>query len=103
MTSTSRASRVSWGTSENDQSSHLPPHRIPEGQADAGSLAAGRLRSLEDQLSRAKQKIHSFQKLTGDGRRGKGGVQRLQGRIWHTAWKFESIKSAFDRLSLWPI
>ncbi|KAF3850053.1 hypothetical protein F7725_019772 [Dissostichus mawsoni] len=42
--------------------------RIPEGQADTGSLAAvGRLRSLEDQLTRAKQKIHSFQKLTGDG------------------------------------
>uniref|UniRef100_H3D3V5 Alpha-(1,6)-fucosyltransferase n=1 Tax=Tetraodon nigroviridis TaxID=99883 RepID=H3D3V5_TETNG len=41
--------------------------RIPEGQGEAGSLAAGRLRSLEDQLTRAKQKIHSFQKLTGDG------------------------------------
>ncbi|XP_053301872.1 alpha-(1,6)-fucosyltransferase [Pleuronectes platessa] len=41
--------------------------RIPEGQAEAGSLAAGRLRSLEDQLTRAKEKIHSFQKLTGDG------------------------------------
>ncbi|XP_013870941.1 alpha-(1,6)-fucosyltransferase [Austrofundulus limnaeus] len=41
--------------------------RIPEGQAEAGSLAAGRLRSLEDQLTRAKQQIHSFQKLTGDG------------------------------------
>ncbi|MED6257972.1 hypothetical protein ATANTOWER_001237, partial [Ataeniobius toweri] len=40
--------------------------RIPEGQSEAGSLAAGRLRSLEDQLTRAKQKIHSFQKLTGD-------------------------------------
>ncbi|MEQ2165403.1 hypothetical protein GOODEAATRI_016497 [Goodea atripinnis] len=40
--------------------------QIPEGQAEAGSLAAGRLRSLEDQLTRAKQKIHSFQKLTGD-------------------------------------
>ncbi|MED6274409.1 hypothetical protein CHARACLAT_016102, partial [Characodon lateralis] len=42
------------------------PSGIPEGQAEAGSLAAGRLRSLEDQLTRAKQKIHSFQKLTGD-------------------------------------
>uniref|UniRef100_A0A8C6NI20 Alpha-(1,6)-fucosyltransferase n=2 Tax=Nothobranchius furzeri TaxID=105023 RepID=A0A8C6NI20_NOTFU len=42
--------------------------RIPEGQAEVGSLAAGRLRSLEDQLTRAKQKIHSFQKLTGDGK-----------------------------------
>ncbi|XP_019723499.1 alpha-(1,6)-fucosyltransferase [Hippocampus comes] len=42
--------------------------RIPEGQADVGSLAAGRLRSLEDQLTRAKQKIHTFQKLTGDGK-----------------------------------
>lgn len=47
-------------------------HRIPEGQGEAGSLAAGRLRSLEDQLTRAKQKIHSFQKLTGDGRHGGG-------------------------------
>ena len=46
-----------------------PSSRIPEGQADTGSLAAvGRLRSLEDQLTRAKQKIHSFQKLTGDGK-----------------------------------
>lgn len=42
-------------------------YRIPEGQVEAGSLAAGRLRSLEDQLTRAKQKIHSFQKLTPDG------------------------------------
>uniref|UniRef100_A0A3Q3X5C2 Alpha-(1,6)-fucosyltransferase n=1 Tax=Mola mola TaxID=94237 RepID=A0A3Q3X5C2_MOLML len=42
--------------------------RIPEGQAEAGSLAAGRLRSLEEELTRAKQKIHSFQKLTGDGK-----------------------------------
>ncbi|KAM7367726.1 hypothetical protein PAMP_014006 [Pampus punctatissimus] len=41
--------------------------RIPDGQAEAGSLAAGKLRSLEDQLTRAKQKIYSFQKLTGDG------------------------------------
>lgn len=91
--------------SSNDRSSHLPPlHRIPEGQADAGSLAAGRLRSLEDQLSRAKQKIHSFQKLTGDGRPLEGGgVESLQGGIWHTAWKFVFIKSAFVRLSLWPI
>lgn len=62
----------------NDHPSHLPPlHRIPEGQADAGSLAAGRLRSLEDQLSRAKQKIHSFQKLTGDGRPLEGGGEGL--------------------------
>lgn len=40
---------------------------------EAGSLAAGRLRSLEDQLTRAKQKIHSFQKLTGDGEFDGGG------------------------------
>ncbi|CAL8393384.1 unnamed protein product [Arctogadus glacialis] len=42
--------------------------RIPESQAEAGSLAAaGRLRSLEDQLTRAKQKIHSFStRLVGD-------------------------------------
>lgn len=55
----------------------LPPPRIPEGQAEAGSLAAGRLRSLEDQLTRAKQKIHSFQKLTGDGRHEGGAGGRL--------------------------
>lgn len=48
-------------------------NRIPEGQGEGGSVAAGRLRSLEDQLTRAKQKIHSFQKLSGDGRHG-GGV-----------------------------
>lgn len=36
-------------------------------------MAAGRLRSLEDQLTRAKQKIHSFQKLTGDGEFDGGG------------------------------
>lgn len=48
--------------------SPVSPPRIPEGQAEAGSLAVGRLRSLEDQLTRAKQKIHSFQKLTGDGK-----------------------------------
>lgn len=48
-------------------------HRIPEGQVEAGSLAAGRLRSLEDQLTRAKQKIHSFQKLTVDGEFQGGG------------------------------
>lgn len=53
--------------------------RIPEGQAEAGSLAAGRLRSLEDQLTRAKQKIHSFQKLTGDGKQGRA--------IWKVAGK----------------
>lgn len=42
--------------------------RIPEGKVEeGGALAVGRLRSLEDQLTRAKQKIHSFQRLTGDG------------------------------------
>lgn len=57
--------------------------RIPEGQAEAGSIAAGRLRSLEDQLTRAKQKIHSFQKLTGDGEHstaGQGGAGQVGGR-----------------------
>ncbi|KTG36847.1 hypothetical protein cypCar_00006687, partial [Cyprinus carpio] len=38
---------------------------IPEGQSD-GPISSGRLRSLEEQLSRAKQKIHSFQRLSGD-------------------------------------
>ncbi|KAJ3606137.1 hypothetical protein NHX12_025658, partial [Muraenolepis orangiensis] len=52
---------------------------IPEGQAEAagGSLAAaGRLRSLEDQLTRAKQKIQSFsQRLVGDGYSDPGGEE----------------------------
>uniref|UniRef100_A0A4W5QND3 GT23 domain-containing protein n=1 Tax=Hucho hucho TaxID=62062 RepID=A0A4W5QND3_9TELE len=61
--------------------------RIPEGQVEeGGALAVGRLRSLEDQLTRAKQKIHSFQRLTGDGpgptqeelrRRVENGVREL--------------------------
>ncbi|KAL0967593.1 hypothetical protein UPYG_G00254210 [Umbra pygmaea] len=61
--------------------------RIPEGQLEAGgALAVGRLRSLEDQLTRAKQKIYSFQRLTGDGpgptqeelrRRVENGVREL--------------------------
>ncbi len=42
--------------------------RIPEGQSD-GPISSGRLRSLEEQLSRAKHKIHSFQRLSGDGKR----------------------------------
>ncbi|KAK7151253.1 hypothetical protein R3I93_012251 [Phoxinus phoxinus] len=41
--------------------------RMPEGQSD-GPISSGRLRSLEDQLSRAKQKIHSFQRLSGEGK-----------------------------------
>lgn len=70
----------------------LPP-RIPEGQAEAGSLAAGRLRSLEDQLTIAKQKIHSFQKLTGDGKQV-GAIWNVSGeRIWHRARKYEKIDS----------
>ncbi|XP_073789892.1 alpha-(1,6)-fucosyltransferase isoform X4 [Danio rerio] len=40
--------------------------RIPEGQSD-GPISSGRLRSLEEQLSRAKQKIQSFQRLSGEG------------------------------------
>ena len=72
--------------------SFFPP-RIPEGQAEAGSLAAGRLRSLEDQLTIAKQKIHSFQKLTGDGKRV-GAIWKVAGeRIWHRARKYERIDS----------
>lgn len=53
--------------------------RIPDGQAEAGSLAAGRLRSLEDQLTRAKQKIHSFQKLTGDGKQDRA-MEKVAGQ-----------------------
>ena len=48
--------------------------RIPEGQVDVGPMAVGRLRSLEEQLTRAKQKIHSFQRLTGDGEQGYQGI-----------------------------
>lgn len=78
-------------------------NRIPEGQGEGGSVAAGRLRSLEDQLTRAKQKIHSFQKLSGDGRHGGG----LQSRIWHRAWKcmfWKCIAMSISqvRLSFWP-
>ncbi|XP_030628606.1 alpha-(1,6)-fucosyltransferase [Chanos chanos] len=39
--------------------------RIPEDQSE-GALAAGRLRSLEEQLSKAKQKIQNYQRLSGD-------------------------------------
>ncbi|KAI7799328.1 alpha-(1,6)-fucosyltransferase isoform X1 [Triplophysa rosa] len=46
--------------------------RIPEGQSD-GPVSSGRLRSLEEQLSRAKQKIHGFQRLSGEV--GPGGDQ----------------------------
>ncbi|KAJ8009298.1 hypothetical protein DPEC_G00087440 [Dallia pectoralis] len=61
--------------------------RIPEGQVEeGGALAVERLRSLEDQLTRARQKIHGFQRLTGDGpgpnqeelrRRVENGVKEL--------------------------
>ncbi|KAL7871428.1 hypothetical protein SRHO_G00064110 [Serrasalmus rhombeus] len=44
--------------------------RIPEGQSDR-PVSAGRLRSLEEQLSRAKQKIHNYQRLFGDAGPGR--------------------------------
>ncbi|XP_026872015.2 alpha-(1,6)-fucosyltransferase [Electrophorus electricus] len=51
--------------------------RIPEGQSGRPS-STGRLRSLEDQLSRAKQEIHSYQRLFGEA--GPGREQELYRR-----------------------
>uniref|UniRef100_A0AAR2JKC5 Alpha-(1,6)-fucosyltransferase n=1 Tax=Pygocentrus nattereri TaxID=42514 RepID=A0AAR2JKC5_PYGNA len=42
----------------------------PPGQSDR-PVSAGRLRSLEEQLSRAKQKIHNYQRLFGDAGPGR--------------------------------
>ncbi|KAF4083823.1 hypothetical protein AMELA_G00121760 [Ameiurus melas] len=41
--------------------------RLPEGQADADTDAAGKLRSLEEQLLRAKEQINSYRSLPVDG------------------------------------
>lgn len=62
----------------------MPPHpRIPEGQAEAGPMAASRLRTLEDQLIRAKEKITNFQRVSTDGKEkldapGQGKEAELQ-------------------------
>uniref|UniRef100_A0A4W5S128 Alpha-(1,6)-fucosyltransferase n=1 Tax=Hucho hucho TaxID=62062 RepID=A0A4W5S128_9TELE len=42
--------------------------RLPEGQSDGGPVvSAGRLRTLEEQLIRAKEQINSYRSLPGDG------------------------------------
>ncbi|MCI4382898.1 hypothetical protein PGIGA_G00020050 [Pangasianodon gigas] len=41
--------------------------RLPEGQADADTGAAGKLHSLEEQLLRAKEQINSYRSLPVDG------------------------------------
>ncbi|KAI1897818.1 hypothetical protein AGOR_G00087180 [Albula goreensis] len=45
--------------------------RMPEGPVETGPGAAGRLRTLEEQLIRAKEKIDSFQKVSGEAGPGK--------------------------------
>ncbi|XP_031437164.1 alpha-(1,6)-fucosyltransferase isoform X1 [Clupea harengus] len=40
--------------------------RIPEGHSERGPVAAEKLHSLEEQLIRAKEKIHSYQQRSGD-------------------------------------
>ncbi|XP_023662503.1 alpha-(1,6)-fucosyltransferase isoform X1 [Paramormyrops kingsleyae] len=42
--------------------------RIPEGQAETGPMAVSRLRTLEEQLIRAKEKISNFQRVSTDGK-----------------------------------
>ncbi|XP_073720878.1 alpha-(1,6)-fucosyltransferase-like [Misgurnus anguillicaudatus] len=41
--------------------------RLPDGQADGGPGALGKLRNLEEQLIRAKEKINSYRSLPADG------------------------------------
>ncbi|XP_076833935.1 alpha-(1,6)-fucosyltransferase [Brachyhypopomus gauderio] len=41
--------------------------RLPEGQVDVSAGAAGRLRSLEEQLVKAKEQINSYRSLPADG------------------------------------
>lgn len=41
--------------------------RLPNGQADANTGAAGKLRSLEEQLLRAKEQINSYRSIPVDG------------------------------------
>ncbi|KPP66785.1 hypothetical protein Z043_114680 [Scleropages formosus] len=45
--------------------------RIPEGQVDVGPAAAGRLRTLEAELTRAKEQIDSFRRQSGGAGPGK--------------------------------
>ncbi|XP_073672812.1 alpha-(1,6)-fucosyltransferase-like [Garra rufa] len=72
--------------------------RIPEGQSD-GPVSSGRLRSLEEQLSRAKQKIHSFQRLSGDvgpGREQEELRRKVENGV-KELWYF--IRSEIQKLS----
>ncbi|XP_067274322.1 alpha-(1,6)-fucosyltransferase isoform X1 [Pseudorasbora parva] len=72
--------------------------RIPEGQSD-GPVSSGRLRSLEEQLSRAKQKIHSFQRLSGEvgpGREQEELRRKVENGV-KELWYF--IRSEIQKLS----
>ncbi|XP_051510281.1 alpha-(1,6)-fucosyltransferase-like isoform X1 [Myxocyprinus asiaticus] len=72
--------------------------RIPEGQSD-GPISSGRLRSLEEQLSRAIQKIHSFQRLSaevGPGRDQEELRRKVENGV-RELWYF--IRSEIQKLS----
>lgn len=72
--------------------------RMPEGQSD-GPISSGRLRSLEEQLSRAKQKIHSFQRLSGEvgpGREQEELRRKVENGV-KELWYF--IRSEIQKLS----
>uniref|UniRef100_A0A671Q8T0 Alpha-(1,6)-fucosyltransferase n=1 Tax=Sinocyclocheilus anshuiensis TaxID=1608454 RepID=A0A671Q8T0_9TELE len=73
--------------------------RLPEGQADGGPGAVGKLRNLEEQLIRAKEKINSYRSLPADGpgkdqeelrRKVENGVREL--------WYF--VRSELKKLAL---
>ncbi|XP_051951263.1 alpha-(1,6)-fucosyltransferase-like [Xyrauchen texanus] len=72
--------------------------QIPEGQSD-GPISSGRLRSLEEQLSRAKLKIHSFQRLSaevGPGREQEELRRKVENGV-RELWYF--IRSEIQKLS----
>ncbi|XP_051954497.1 alpha-(1,6)-fucosyltransferase [Xyrauchen texanus] len=72
--------------------------RIPEGHSD-GPISSGRLRSLEEQLSRAIQKIHSFQRLSaevGPGRDQEELRRKVENGV-RELWYF--IRSEIQKLS----
>ncbi|XP_051724416.1 alpha-(1,6)-fucosyltransferase [Ctenopharyngodon idella] len=73
--------------------------RLPDGQADGGPGAVGKLRNLEEQLIRAKEKINSYRSLPADGpgkdqeelrRKVENGVREL--------WYF--VRSEVKKLAL---
>uniref|UniRef100_A0A673IYN5 Alpha-(1,6)-fucosyltransferase n=1 Tax=Sinocyclocheilus rhinocerous TaxID=307959 RepID=A0A673IYN5_9TELE len=73
--------------------------RLPDGQADGGARAVGKLRNLEEQLIRAKEKINSYRSLPADGpgkdqeelrRKVENGVREL--------WYF--VRSELKKLAL---